>query len=181
MNSKTLFSLGFCQGEVLGADRRANTKRPDMVLAKNHAATAARHVEEPAAGRAVERQIGNRVSGVVTRRLATTDATSDRVGARGAKLLNGFRRTPLAGRPTASLPVRPHRTRTARPEPASVSSVQGPAHGRWVRCERPEHSPAYLPAQALSWMSTVRMWLLIQSLAATWSDLSSSGFGPSAR
>jgi hypothetical protein len=34
--------------------------------------------------------MSNLVNGVVTRRLAATDATNDRVGARGAKLLNGF-------------------------------------------------------------------------------------------
>ena len=38
----------------------------------------------------VQTQMINLVNGVVTRGLATTDATSDRVGARGAKLLNGL-------------------------------------------------------------------------------------------
>lgn len=35
--------------------------------------------------------MSNLVNGVVTRSLAATDATSDRVGACGAKLLNGFK------------------------------------------------------------------------------------------
>jgi hypothetical protein len=38
----------------------------------------------------VQTQVINLVNGVVTRRLAATDATNDRVGARGAKLLNGL-------------------------------------------------------------------------------------------
>jgi hypothetical protein len=73
---------------------------------KNHAATAAQNDVEPEAGRAVKRSMINLLHGVVTRRLTATDATHDRVGAHGAKLLNGFHRIPLAGRPTASLPVR---------------------------------------------------------------------------
>jgi len=38
----------------------------------------------------VQTQMFNLVNGVVTRRLAATDATNDRVGACGAKLLNGL-------------------------------------------------------------------------------------------
>ena len=38
----------------------------------------------------VQSQMINLVIGVATRRLAATDAISDRVGARRAKLLNGF-------------------------------------------------------------------------------------------
>ena len=57
---------------------------------KIHAACSASQVVEPEAGRVVQVQMINLVIGVVTRGLAVTDATSDRVGARGAKLLNGF-------------------------------------------------------------------------------------------
>jgi hypothetical protein len=52
----------------------------------SHAAKAADQVEEPEAGRMVQSQIINLVNGVVTRSLAAADATSDRVGACGAKL-----------------------------------------------------------------------------------------------
>jgi hypothetical protein len=54
---------------------------------KFHAAKSPDQVEEPEAGRMVQTQVINLVNGVVTRRLAATDATSDRVGACGAKLL----------------------------------------------------------------------------------------------
>ena len=57
---------------------------------KFHAAKAPNQVEEPEAGRMLQTQMINLVNGVVTRGLATTDATSDRVGACGAKLLNGL-------------------------------------------------------------------------------------------
>ena len=38
----------------------------------------------------IQTQVINLVIGVVTRSLAATDATSDRVGSCGTKLLNGF-------------------------------------------------------------------------------------------
>ncbi len=60
----------------------------------------------------VELQMSNLVNRVVSRPARITHATSDRVGACGAKLLNGFYKTPVAGRPTASLPVRTHFTTT---------------------------------------------------------------------
>jgi hypothetical protein len=56
----------------------------------------------------IQTQVINLVIGVVPRPARITHATSDRVGSCGAKLLNGFNRTPVAGRPTASLPVRTH-------------------------------------------------------------------------
>ena len=58
------------------------------------------------------------------RSLAATDATRDRGGARGAKLSNGFHKTPLAGRPTASLPVRRSRPQNA-PHAASLICFLG--------------------------------------------------------
>jgi hypothetical protein len=58
--------------------------------------------------------MNNLVNGVVPR-LAVTDATNVKDGACGTKLLIGLQRTPLAGRSTASLPVRGQFTRPHRP------------------------------------------------------------------
>ena len=59
-------------------------------------------------------QMINLVNGVVTRGLAATDATNDRVGACGAKLLNGLVST--IGRPgyTAGRPPRSIKPKDAR-------------------------------------------------------------------
>jgi hypothetical protein len=62
----------------------------------------------------IQTQMINLVIGVVPRPTRITHAASDRVGACGAKLLNGFKQTPVAGRPTASLPVRAQFTSTVR-------------------------------------------------------------------
>ena len=58
--------------------------------------------------------MSNLVNRVVPRPSRITDATTDKDGARGAKLLNGFFKSPVAGRPTASLPVRAQFTSAAR-------------------------------------------------------------------
>ena len=82
----------------------------------------------------VQSQMINLVNGVVTRSLAATDATNDRVGACGTKLLNGFKQTPLAGRPTASLPVRAQFTRERRTGQARLFLPRkGPPPRRLVR------------------------------------------------
>ena len=62
----------------------------------------------------IQSQMINLVNRVVPCPSRITDATTDKGGARGAKLLNGFRKTPVAGRPPASLPVRAQCTSTAR-------------------------------------------------------------------
>ena len=49
-----------------------------------------------------------------------THATSERVGSCGAKLRNGCLKSPVAGRPTASLPVRTQFTTT----PVALASVR---------------------------------------------------------
>ncbi len=59
-------------------------------------------------------QMINLLVGVVRRPTRITHATSDRVGACRAKLLNGFIKSPVASRPTASLPVRAQFTSAAR-------------------------------------------------------------------
>ncbi len=84
-------------------------------------------VVEPEAGRRIQTQVINLVIGVVPCPSRITHATSDRVGSCGTKLLNGFKRTPVAGRSTASLPVRAQWNRSARTRQASVSSVKGSA------------------------------------------------------
>ena len=56
-------------------------------------------------------QMFNLVNGVVPSPARIADATNDNwVGACGTRLLNGFKQTPVAGRPTASLPVHTHFT-----------------------------------------------------------------------
>jgi hypothetical protein len=50
-------------------------------------------------------QMSSLVNGVVPRPTGITHATNDRVGACGAKLITGFFKSPVAGRPAASLPV----------------------------------------------------------------------------
>ena len=87
---------------------------------KFHAAESAKQIVEPEAGRMIQSQMINLVIGVVPCPSRITHATSDRVGSRGAKLLNGFFKSPVAGRPTASLPVRAQFT-TAPLALASVS------------------------------------------------------------
>ena len=62
----------------------------------------------------IQWQMSNLVIGVGPCPTRITPATSDRVGACGTKLLNGFVKSPVAGRSTASLPVRPQCTNTAR-------------------------------------------------------------------
>ena len=114
-----------------------NTKRPVVVLRKKtHAARAANQVVKPEAGRMIQSQMINLVIGVVPRPIKVTHATSDRVGACGAKLLNGFVKSPVAGRPTGSLPVHAQFT-TAPTVLASVSffreRVRQQAIGRLLR------------------------------------------------
>ena len=61
----------------------------------------------------IQSQMINLVNGVVPCPARITHATNDRVGSCGTKLRNGFLRTPVASRPTASLPVRAQCTSTA--------------------------------------------------------------------
>ena len=56
----------------------------------------------------IQSQMINLVNGVVPCPARITHATNDRVGSCGTKLRNGFLRTPVASRPTASLPVHTH-------------------------------------------------------------------------
>ena len=80
----------------------------------------------------VQTQMINLVNGVVPRPSRITHATSDRVGVCGAKLLNGFFETPVAGRPTASLPVRAQFTNAARTWQARMFLPRkGPPAGGW--------------------------------------------------
>ena len=90
-----------------------NTKRPDMGGLKK---IPRGQGSESSCGTGVgphgRMQMCNLVIGVVSRPTRITHAASDRVGACGAKLLNGFFKSPVAGRPTASLPVRTQFTTT---------------------------------------------------------------------
>ena len=74
----------------------------------------------------IQSQMINLVIGVVPRPSRITHATSDRVGACGAKLLNGFKRN-TSGRPAYSFPSGSPSTHQRRPNVASVkvSSVKG--------------------------------------------------------
>ena len=81
----------------------------------------------------IQTQMINLVIGVVPRPARITHATSDRVGACGAKLLNGFENT--SGRPAYSFPsgsrsIHQHRSHVAS---AIVSSAKGSASRRLVR------------------------------------------------
>ena len=91
----------------------------------------------------IQSQMSNLVIGVVPRPARITHATSDRVGACGTKLLNGFNETPVAGRPTASLPVRAQSTRAPGPRQARMFlSRKGSPAGDWS-------APDKLGAQAV--------------------------------
>ena len=78
----------------------------------------------------------NLVNRVVDRSLAATDATRDRVGARGAKLLNGFFKSPVAGRPTLPFRFAAQCTRALpwRQEPMFLPR-KGPPAGGWFAPE----------------------------------------------
>lgn len=105
--------IGDFAWRVFTRRRRSQHKKAEHGFRKtSHAAKAADQVVEPESGRRIQTQVINLVIGVVPRPSRITHATSDRVGACGAKLLNGLLKTPVAGRPTASLPVRPHFTTT---------------------------------------------------------------------
>ena len=83
------------------------------------------------------KQMSNLVNRVVTRSLAATDATTDQGGACGAKLLIGFNETPLAGRTTASLPVRTQFTSAARTWQARLFLPrEGSPAGGWFALEK---------------------------------------------
>jgi hypothetical protein len=60
----------------------------------------------------IQSQMINLVNGVEPCPSRITHATNDRVGACGAKLLNGFRETPVAGRGT--VPTVRHHQRTTK-------------------------------------------------------------------
>src|SRR5204863_8929903 len=88
-------------------------------------------------GRMIQSQMSNLVIRVVPCPLRIADATSDRVGACGAKLLNGFNEIPVAGRPTASLPVRAQSTRAFGPRQArKFLPRKGSPAGDWPLLSR---------------------------------------------
>jgi len=112
MREEACFCESFGRSCFQPAALAATQKGRSWFSAKTiHAAKSADQVEEPEAGRMIQSQVSNLVIGVVPRPVRITHATTDRVGACGAKLLNGFNETPVAGRPTASLPVRAQSTR----------------------------------------------------------------------
>jgi hypothetical protein len=116
---------------------RPTQKSRTWVLQKSHAARAANQNVEPESGRRVETQMSNLVNGVVTRSLAATDATNDRVGTCGTKLLNGFKQTPVAGRSTTSLPVRAQfTTRTQTWQARMFLPRKGPSADGWSAPEK---------------------------------------------
>ena len=82
----------------------------------------------------IQSQMINLVIGVVPRPSRITHATSDRVGACGAKLLNGFKRN-TSGRPAYSFPSgsRSIHQSVRTPASANVSSAKGFASRRLVR------------------------------------------------
>ena len=85
----------------------------------------------------IQSQMINLVNRVVPCPSRITDATTDKVGARGAKLLNGFRKTPVAGRPPASLPVRAQFTSSARIGQARLFLPrEGSPAGDWFAPEK---------------------------------------------
>ena len=84
--------LGFLGVGWFADPLRSNTKKAGRgIPQKIHAARATNPMREPEAGRMIQTQVISLVIGVVTRGLAATDATSERVGACGTKLLNGFK------------------------------------------------------------------------------------------
>ena len=140
----SLFLLEFLQEWFSESGNAANPKRPDMGgFKKPHAANAAIQVVEPEAGRMIQTQVINLVNGVVPCPARIAVATNDRVGACGAKLLNGFDKTPVAGRPTASLPVRAQFTSTAQTWQALLFLPrEGLPAGNWFA---PEELDAQVP------------------------------------
>lgn len=83
---------------------RGNTKRSVVVIRKkSYAARSADQVEEPEAGRMIQSQVSNLVSGVVPCLSRITHATSDRVGACGAKLHERLQKN-TSGRPACGFP-----------------------------------------------------------------------------
>ena len=111
--------LEYWQGLFFASSHHCHTKRPVVVFRKKfHAAKSADQIVEPEAGRMIQSQMINLVNGVVTRRLGATDATNDRVGACGAKLLNGLVSTigrPAYSFPSGSPPNQPKRAKLGKP------------------------------------------------------------------
>jgi uncharacterized protein YfaP (DUF2135 family) len=129
--------LGILSDVFLGASGAANTKRPAWCSAKIHAAASADQVEEPEAGRMAQAQVSNLVNGVVTRGLAATDATNDRVGAGGTKLHERVQ-TNTSGRPAYSFPsgsrsIHQRRSNLASLDCFSNERVHQRAVGRLLR------------------------------------------------
>jgi len=82
----------------------------------------------------IQTQVINLVNGVVTRGLAATDATNDRVGACGTKLHERVQSN-TSGRPVYSFPSGSRSIDQSVPNAASakVSSAKGSASRRLVR------------------------------------------------
>lgn len=130
------FSVDFGMS-VFGGWKSEQHKKADVVFSKLSTRPAAlNQVEEPEAGRKIQTQMINLVIGVVPCPSRITHAASDRVGSCGTKLLNGFLKSPVAGRSTASLPVRAQFTTAPQLRQAPVSSAKGFATGNWFAPEK---------------------------------------------
>jgi hypothetical protein len=126
MSEEACFYWGFCVGGFWQVTISATQKGRTWFSEKIHAAKAVNQVVEPEAGRMVQSQMSNLVIGVVPCPSRITHATSDRVGACGAKLLNGFN-VNTSGEAGLQLPFRfaAQFTSIVRPPQAPVSSVKG--------------------------------------------------------
>ena len=90
MSQEAYFYWGFCTGRFLWAATQATQKGRSWISQKFPRGPSSRSNCGTGVGPHVQVQMSNLLSGVVTRGLAATDATSGRVGARGTKLLNGL-------------------------------------------------------------------------------------------
>src|ERR1041385_6717622 len=96
--------MGILRGRVLAGMMPTTQKgRTWFSAKKSHAAESVQSVVEPEAGRTFQRQMINLLIGVVTCPSRIADATSDRVGACGTELLNGFSWN-TSGWPACSFP-----------------------------------------------------------------------------
>ena len=114
MRKEACFCWDSCKGCFAQGTIQTTQKSRSWVLQKIPRGQSGRSSCGTGGGPHGQSQIINLVNGVVPRPARITHATNDRVDACGAKLLNGFIKSPVAGRPTASLPVRAQFTSAAR-------------------------------------------------------------------
>lgn len=114
MSEEACFYWDFCKGCFPHAVMQTTQKGRTWVSHKTPCGQSGRSSCGTGGGPHGQSQIINLVNGVVT--VALRPRTPPMIGSTraGPSSMNGFKRTPVAGRPTASLPVRAPFTSTAR-------------------------------------------------------------------